>query len=479
LSASRPSTLEEGYRSALAALEAAGQAHLLRFWNRLGGPERLSLLAEIERLDLSLVGRLVRDCLPEKPSSRLGTLEPPEVFPRRRDGALEEKARRARALGAEVLARGEIACITVAGGQATRLGREGPKGTLEVGPVSRRSLFRVHADRIAGARRRFRAPIAWYVLASEANHEATLEAFREAGYFDLPEEGVRIFRQRSVPAVDLEGKILLAEPGRILTSPDGHGGVFAALADGRILDDARARGVAHFSYFQVDNPLAPPVDPLFVGLHVEEGSEFSSKVVEKRDPTEKVGLLVKEEGRLRCIEYSDLDPALGARRGSDGKLLFAAGNIAMHLLDRSFVEARAADPESLPFHRAKKRVPAAGESGAVEERDAVKFERFVFDALPRAKKAVVLEVAREEEFSPVKNATGGNSPETARAAMAREAARWLEAAGLAIPPAGPEGWPPVEVGGRFAFDLEEFLEKARALSGFQGPVFLDEGGPIG
>jgi UDP-N-acetylglucosamine/UDP-N-acetylgalactosamine diphosphorylase len=451
---------------------------VLRFWDTLSGEESARFLEELERLDLALLDRVLRDVLPERPSRSSRALEPPEVFALRRDPSLEERARRARALGASLLARGAIACLTVAGGQATRLGADAPKGTLPIGPVSRRSLFRIHADKIAGARRRYRASIPWYVLTSEANHEATIVAFRSEGFFGLPEEDVRIFRQGSVAAVDPGGRILLAERGRILTSPDGHGGVFAALASQRILEDARARGVEHFSYFQVDNPLVPPADPLFVGLHVEALSDFSCKVVEKRDPEEKVGLLVREEGKLVCIEYSDLEPALARARDPSGRLRFSAGNIAMHLLRLEFVEERAADALGLPFHRARKRVRAVGESGAIEEVNAVKFERFVFDALPMARNVLLLEVAREEEFSPVKNASGDNSPATARAAMALQAARWFEAAGLRAPPPGPEGWPPVEIGGRFACDFEEFAERARSLRGFDSPVFLDEGGPI-
>ncbi len=455
-------------------LEAAGQGHLLAHLESLAPPARKALLEEIEVLDLGEI----RDALsrlregPAQPSA----LEAPEVFPLRRASEQEALARAARKAGEALLRAGKVACLTVAGGQATRLQWEGPKGCLAVGPVSGRTLFEIHAGKLAGARRRYGGSLPWYVMTSPANHEATVRAFEEKAWFGLPKEDVRIFPQGTVPAVDLEGRLLLAASGGLVRSPDGHGGLFGALRSQSILEDARRRGVEHFSYFQVDNPLIPVADALFLGLHARRRADLSAKFVAKRDPGEKVGLLVRTGGRVGCVEYSDLPAALAAERDGEGRLRLRFGNIACHAISLPF--AASISPDDLPFHRAEKAIRALGPDGREVLVHGVKFERFIFDALPRAREVVLLEVEREEEFSPVKNASGENSPATAAASLAAQAARWFVKAGLSLPPPGPGGFPLVEVSGRFALDEAEFLERAAGLEiDPRGPVFLDEEAP--
>ncbi|HET6203863.1 MAG TPA: UTP--glucose-1-phosphate uridylyltransferase [Planctomycetota bacterium] len=464
-------TLRDRLERIESRLAETGQRHLVGHLGAIAAAARRRLLGELEALDWEEFGRALRRIRDGAPSTFPGRLEPPEVFPLRRTPEQEAFARRAREAGEALLRAGKVACLTVAGGQATRLRWQGPKGCLAVGPVSHASLFEIHADKVAGAIRRYGAPLPWYLLTSPSNHEATERFFREKEFFGLPPGDVRFFPQGSVPAVDLEGRLLLAAPGALLLSPDGHGGVFAALRAHGILEDARRRGVEHFSYFQVDNPLIPAADPLFLGLHARRGAGMSAKFVGKRAPTEKVGVLVRSEGGIACVEYSDLEPSLAAERDASGDLRLRAGNIASHAIDVAFAaEVPLAD---LLFHRAEKTVRALGLDGAAFEVRAVKFERFVFDALPRAGEAACLEVDRAEEFSPVKNAEGENSPSTAAAAMAGRAARWFRKAGLPLPPPGPEGYPPIEVSGRFALDEAEFLERARDLRvDPSGPIFL-------
>ena len=454
-------------------LEAAGQGHLLRHLETLGPPARKALLAEVEAVDLGEI----RDALSRmQEGAKPSTFEPPEVFPLRRSSEQVLLARQAREAGEALLREGKVASLTVAGGQATRLKWEGPKGCLPVGPVSGRTLFEIHAAKIAGTRRRYGGSLPWYVMTSPANHEATVRAFGENAGFGLPKKDVRIFPQGTVPAVDLEGRLLLAAAGGLVRSPDGHGGLFGALRDQSILEDARRRGIEHLSYFQVDNPLIPVADPLFLGLHALRQADMSAKFVGKRDPAEKVGLLVLTDGRVGCVEYSDLPPSLASERDGEGNLRLRFGNIACHAISVPF--AASITPEDLPFHRAEKALRALGPGGREGTVQGVKFERFIFDALPRAREVVLLEVEREEEFSPVKNASGENSPATAAAAMAAQAARWFAKAGLPLPPPGPAGVPPVEVSGRFAVDEAEFLERATGLEiDPRKPVFLDEEAP--
>ncbi len=395
---------------------------------------------------------------------------PADVFPLHRDALQERRAKEAIAAGEARLRAGEVAWLLVAGGQASRLGLEAPKGTFPVGPVSGRSLFEIFARKLAHARARYRAAIPWYVMTSEANDGATREYFETHRHFGLPTSDVVFFKQGMLPALDPEGRVLLAAPDRVFLAPNGHGGTLSALAESGALADARRRGVRTFSYFQVDNPLARPADPLFLGLHALDRAQMSSKVVTKRDAAEKVGVIGRVAGKLACIEYSDLPADLREARTSSGDLVYSAGNIAMHAIEVDFVDRLTRGGLHLPWHLARKDVEAVGEDGRVGKRPGIKFEAFVFDALGSTERSVTLEVDRRAEFSPVKNAKGEDSPATARADLCRLHGSWVEALGLELPPPGPDGVRAVEVDPLLADDRETFVER-----GHRTPHVTDRG----
>jgi UDP-N-acetylglucosamine/UDP-N-acetylgalactosamine diphosphorylase len=396
---------------------------------------------------------------PEPATPASAEFEPAYVFPLDRSQDQARLAERARMEGREMLARGEVGWILVAGGQASRLGIDVPKGMFPIGPVSGRTLFEWFARKLLAARERSGAAIPWYVMTSEANDAATRAYFEQNGYLGVDRGDVFFFRQGMLPALDPQGRILLSAPDRIFWAPDGHGGALSALASSGALADAARRGVKTLSYFQVDNPLARPADPLFLGLHALERAQMSSKVVAKRDASEKVGVIGRISGRLACIEYSDLPSRLREARDPAGRLVFSAGNVAMHALDVEFLERLTRGGLKLPWHLARKQVSALDEAGRPATRTAIKFESFVFDALGSAERSVTLEVRRAEEFSPVKNATGEDSPATTRADLCRLFGSWIGAAGLPPPPSGPDGLPAVEVDPLLAEDAETFLAK--------------------
>lgn len=436
-------------------IENAGQGHLLGHLDRLAGERRRNLEAQLARLDLGLVAQLA--ALLGKPAG--GThvrLEPPEIFPLERDAKAKRRAEEARQAGAELLASGRVAYLLVAGGQASRLGYDGPKGCFPVGPVSGRPLFDMHARRLLAAKRRHGARPLWYVMTSAANDATTRAFFKEHSHFGLAPEDVFFFSQEMLPALDNQGRILLAAPDALFLAPNGHGGVLDGMARSGALAHARERGVETLSYFQVDNPLARPADPLFLGLHHLAGASMSSKVVDKRAPGEKVGVLGRIDGRMGCIEYSDLSPTEREARGPDGKLRFRAGNIAVHAIELAFVDELTRGGLQLPYHLAAKKMRALDDSGREVEIAGTKFETFVFDALARSKESVVLEVERALEFSPVKNATGEDSPATTRADLCKLFSGWVRDAGLPLPPADAAGLVPVEVDPLLAEDAAEF-----------------------
>ncbi|MCB9916519.1 MAG: UTP--glucose-1-phosphate uridylyltransferase, partial [Planctomycetes bacterium] len=374
-----------------------------------------------------------------------------------------------------LLAEGRVGFLLVAGGQASRLGYEGPKGAFPVGPVSGRTLFELHARRLRAAAARYGVRVPWYVMTSPANDAATRAFFAEHAHFGLDPADVRFFAQDMLPALDLEGRILMSSRSSLFLAPNGHGGVLAAFASSGALADARARGVEQLSYFQVDNPLVRPADPLFLGLHARAGARMSSKVVRKRDAAEKVGVIGRVDGALGCIEYSDLPAELREARDAAGGLLFGAGNIAAHALELDFLaELTAGGGLELPWHVARKRMSVVGASGAPAEVEGAKFETFVFDALAKSPRSVTLEVARHEEFSPVKNAEGEDSPATATRHLCALHGAWVAAAGLDLPAPDASGLVRVEVDPLLAESQEAFAAAApRAPRAFEGGHLYD------
>jgi UDP-N-acetylglucosamine/UDP-N-acetylgalactosamine diphosphorylase len=232
----------------------------------------------------------------------------------------------------------------------------------------------------------------------------------------------------------------------------------------------RERGVRTVYYFQVDNALTRVADPAFIGLHRGRRAEMSLKVVEKTEPGERVGVVAKVDGRPRVVEYSDLSPELAERRRPDGGLALSAGSIAIHAFELDFLERLAEGGVRLPFHRAEKKVPFLDEAGMLVEPDepnAVKFESFIFDALPLAERAAIAETARAEEFAPLKNASGQDSPETARRMVSDLHRSWLLRAGLTVP-----GGTPVEISPLFALDATELAAKVPHGFAIDGPCYL-------
>ncbi len=427
-------------------LAAAGQTHLLRFWEELSDAERTALLADLEQINFKALPALIASHVRAAESFPLpGTIEPAPFFPAQPGIDLVGKYADAVKRGVSIIRKNRVAAFTVAGGQGTRLGFPGPKGAFRISPVSNKPLFQLFAEFIRGTNARYGANLSWYIMTSPQNDAETREYFDQNGCFGLSPDKVRFFQQGVMPAFDTDGRILLDRKHQVSFSPDGHGGSLLALRRSGALKEMADAGVDHISYFQVDNPLVKPIDPLFIGLHELSGAQMSSKTIPKADDLERVGNFVTGDGRVMVIEYSDLPEELARQRDEGGRRRFDAGSIAIHVLSRSFVEEMTADEGrfALPWHRAVKKVPFVDDSGLrVEpgEPNAVKLEAFIFDAIPMAAKPLILQTVRSEEFSPVKNATGVDSVETSRRDMNRRAAAWLDGAGFDVPRT-PEGEP--------------------------------------
>ena len=452
-------------------LETHGQRHLLAFYDSLPPDRQASLLEQIAALDLPGLDRLIERYVRHTPPSELrGRIEPPPIIPARPGDAATAKLREdGRRRGEELIAAGKVSAFVVAGGHGTRLGYEGPKGCLEATPVAKKPLFQLHAEKILAASKRYGATIPWYIMTSPSNDAVTRAFFRRNRFFGLRDKDVFFLVQGTMPAFDPEGKILLAAQDQLALSPNGHGGSLLALKASGALADMAARGVELISYFQIDNPLVKAVDPLFLGLHDLQGSRMSAKILPKRDPLEKLGNVCLADGKMTVIEYSDMPEDLARACAEDGRLRFSAGSIAIHVLSRTFVEElTGGGPVELPYHRALKKVPfvdAAGQLVKPDKPNALKLEMFVFDALPLARKAMILETVRSEEFSPIKNATGEDSLASSLHDQVRRAAAWLEQAGVRVPrDADGQVAAAIEISPLFADSPEELKAKVKDLT---------------
>ena len=453
-------------------LRRHGQDHLVKAASTFAGAECANLVRELEAIDLASLQSLYeqreqKDALPER--NRIEPLPYP---------ALAEAERTAfKARGEEAFRRGEVAFLVVAGGQGTRLGFDQPKGMFPIGPISKKSLFQLHAEKVVALRRRFGLSVSFLVMTSPATDEPTRKFLAENKQFGLLAEHVWFFCQGTMPALDLAtGRLLLEAPGRLSLSPNGHGGTITGLFDSGMLDRLEQRGVRTIWYFQIDNPLVNLADFVFLGRHIAENAEVSSKVLPKTGPKEKVGNFLLVDGRCSMIEYSDLPDEWAHETDEKGQLKFWAGNPAIHLFDVAFLRKIAQDAERLPWHVARKRVPFLDAGGAVvtpDDVNALKFERFIFDVLPQAERWTVLETARREEFAPVKNAEGVDSPATARHMMTNLAASWLRNAGVEVPvDRDGNAAVTVEISPLFALDAEELRTKVQGMSPIKEKKYL-------
>ncbi len=461
----------------------AGQEHVFRFWERLAEPERAELLDQLRGIPLEVVESLIERHLGDgthelRPPPTAVDLEPAPYVPSPTTAGEKAKIALRKSLGEEAIAAGRVGVLLVAGGQATRLGLDAPKGALPITPIAKKSLFRVFAERIRGLERRYGTRLPIFVMTSEGNEAETVRFLRENAWFRLDPDQITFFPQGNLPAVDRQGKIVLVSPSRVFLSPDGHGGVVDALARSGSFDRMKKLGVEEIFYFQVDNPLVKIADPVFIGHHLHEKAQVSTKVVMKRDAAEKVGILTLSGGKMRVVEYGEIPKSIAGAKEPDGRLRYRAGNTAIHVFSRAFLERVAYGDFYLPHHAALKKVPVLDDEGQATEPaepNGIKFERFVFDVLPFAERAIAVETRREDEFAPVKNLEGADSPATTRQAMIDLYGRWLEKAGIEVPRSA-EGHVQglLEIGPLYALDEEEFLEKVQRNLRFEGRLLLDE-----
>ncbi len=421
-------------KDAAARLTDAGQDHLVAHAEGLDPETRDAFLVEAAAHPWDELRKAFRSGAHGTPS-----LRPPQVLTLPRQEGQPGLRRRLAALGEGLLRGGRAATLLLAGGQGTRLGYDGPKGCLTFGPEADRSLYRIHAERVAAASEKAGKPVPFYLLVSPATRARTEEAFADCGAWGLSDDQVTIIEQAQLPCLDNEGRAVLAGPGQLALAPDGHGGAFSAIAASGVIRDLHERGVDVLTTFQVDNPLSLPLDPVMLGWMVERRLHAVGKAVRKATLDEKVGIFARDvRGRQRVVEYTELEQIQEEEATIDGVAGGALdmGSIAIHGFSVAWLNDLVEQGFALPLHKAHKKVPFHDAAGVLQQPDAPnawKLERFIFDLFPEAPRAEVHEVERTREFAPVKNAEGVDSLVTARLLADAEVRRWYRERGLDEP----------------------------------------------
>ncbi len=453
------------FQEARALLKAHQQEQILKWFDHWTDEEKTQLFSQIEALDF----KWLRETFLKRPLA----IDSGDISAYREVIAKTDvEGEKARIAGESALRAGRVGCLLVAGGQGTRLGFDGPKGAFKIGAVSGRTLFQVHVERLLALGRRFGVVPPLYLMTSPANHLQTCDFFAAHKNFGMPAERLIIFPQGVVPAVDESGKLLLEAKGRLVMTPNGNGGLFKAMLDHGVFSHMDDQGVDIISYIQVDNPLAQSCDARFVGYHLLRESQFSCKAIEKRNPEEKVGSYALVKGRLQIVEYGELSDKLARQTSSSGELLFGYSNPGLFLWSKAFALSQARRRD-LPFHKAHKKIPCLDHQGQPiqpKTPNGYKFESFAMDTLKDADRSIVLWCDREEEFAPVKNAAGEDSPKTARRMMTRIYAKWLRAAGGEI--VAPDVQ--VEISPLFALDAQELGSRIPGGFKVKGDLYLSE-----
>lgn len=368
-----------------AKFESAGQGHIFTFYDSLSDVEKEAFFKQVQKIDPARINKLwdFAQNPPKEPESTV--VEPlPESATASILDSKPEDLERWYNLGLDLIGKGEVAVILLAGGQGTRLGSKAPKGAFNIRLNSKKTLFHIQAERILKiqelaaqrAQDKSKAQVPWYVMTSGPTRPMTEKFFKKERlaelsdeendaraqgkpYFGLDEKNVKIFEQGVLPCYDFNGKIMLASKGEVAVAPDGNGGIYKALQDEGVLEDMRKRGIKHVHAYCVDNCLAKVADPVFIGFSAEKQVKIATKVVRKRNATESVGLILSKNGRPDVVEYSEIDKATAEAEDPKhpGVLKFRAANIVNHYYSFAYLDGMGDAVNALPPHIAKKKIP--------------------------------------------------------------------------------------------------------------------------
>ncbi|WP_062109926.1 UTP--glucose-1-phosphate uridylyltransferase [Bacillus niameyensis] len=396
----------DNYKLTEEKLKQYGQEHLLSFYEELEENEQDALIKQINSINFAEIEKAFHHLSSTSRKRELTSIgfESVEDLPKLTKEIYAEK-------GLKLLKENKVAVVLLAGGQGSRLGHDGPKGSVSIDGSPQSSLFALQAKRLQHVEEIIGSKIPWYIMTSPFNDRETKEFFKSNHFFNCDPNQIRFFQQGLIPTINANGKIILESKSTISLAPNGNGGVFDSMEKSGVLKDLQERGIEWLFFNNIDNALVQVADPLFIGFADESGSDISSKSVKKRNPNEKVGVLCLSDGHPAVIEYSEL-------HDEKSKASLVNANIGIHLFRVSFLEKT--KDVSLPFHLAHKVIQTIDQNGCTIKPvspNGYKLEQFYFDIFPYAESMSVLQVQREKEFAPIKNRIGEDSLESVRKMM--------------------------------------------------------------
>lgn len=403
--------MDKKYEEAKQILKQYNQEHLLISYDKLIEQKRDELLNRILEIDFDQINELYRK-IDNKKDFKDCKIEPISYMDK--DKLSIDQKNLYEEDGTRAIKQGKYAVVTMAGGQGTRLGHNGPKGTFELEVGEKKPLFTLLSETIREAEEKYDTIIPWYIMTSRENNYKTTEFFKRHNYFDMGEKNIKFFMQNELPMIDTEGKILVDEKGIVKEAADGHGGIFEAMRKDGIIKDMQLRGIEWIFIAGVDNVLAKMVDPLLTGIAIDQNCLAAGKSVVKSNPKERVGVFCKKDNKPSVVEYTEITDEMAEAIDEKGELLYGESHILCNLFNIKAIEEIAKN--KLPYHTAFKKAKYIDKNGVIvvpEKPNAYKFEAFIFDAFERLDNMAIMRVKREEEFAPVKNAEGVDSPETA------------------------------------------------------------------
>ena len=390
-------------------LEEHGQEHIIEAYKKLDAAGKEKLAAQVEKIDWSIVAMAGHGDLAQE----RGKLEPLSAL---EVSEIEKNRAKYETLGLDAIRAGKVGAVLLAGGQGTRLGSDGPKGKYNIGLTKEVFIFERLIRNLSDVTDKAGCYVPLYVMTSDKNNDETIAFFEEKNYFGYPKDYVLFFKQEMAPSVDFNGKLYMEAPDSLSLSPNGNGGWFYSMAVTGVLKNVRARGL--LNSFAVDNVLQRIADPVFVGATLDSGCVSGAKVVRKAEPMEKIGVLCLEDGRPSIVEYYEMTEEIINSRNADGELSYNFGVILNYLFRVDKLEEIMS--AKMPVHVVEKKIPYINEKGEVikpETPNGYKFELLVLDMIHLFENCLSYEVVRDYEFAPIKNKTGVDSVDSARALL--------------------------------------------------------------
>ncbi|MBD5494437.1 MAG: UDPGP type 1 family protein [Lachnospiraceae bacterium] len=397
------------YNEAYAKLEKYGQLHVLKYYDELTSDEQKELLQQIEDTDMEVLALCSHRNEPDERGkiTPLAVMQLPEI---------EANKEEFTSAGIDAIKAGKVGAVLLAGGMGTRLGSDAPKGVYNIGITKEVYIFERLIENLLDVVHLTGTWIHLFIMTSDKNHETTTRFFEEKNYFGYNKEYITFFMQDMAPASDYEGKVYMETKSKMSTSPNGNGGWFLSMMKWGVVDKIRKEGIEWLNVFAVDNVLQRIADPCFVGATIRKNCAVGAKVVRKNAPDEKIGVMCLEDGRPSIVEYYELTEELMNTKDANGEPAYNFGVILNYLFREKDLEEIVA--KKLPLHVVEKKIPYLNEKGETvkpEEPNGCKFEQLVLDMVYQLDSCLPYEVVRNYEFAPIKNKTGVDSVESARA----------------------------------------------------------------